>query len=79
MPEKSEILKAAPHGSHYKKLAIEPIEYIEANGLSFHEGSIVKYITRWKDKGGVNDLQKVIWYAQRMVELATKEPTDGRK
>ena len=48
-------------GSHYK-VAIEPIEYIEENGLSFSEGNVVKYITRHKRKGGVEDVLKAIDY-----------------
>jgi hypothetical protein len=66
---KSQVLKAAPHSSHYKKMAIEPIQYIEANGLSFHEGAIVKYITRWRDKGGIADLEKIVFYCNRLIEL----------
>lgn len=54
--------------SHYKKLKIEPIEYIEENVLHFHEGEIVKYITRWRDKGGIKDLEKVEWYVHRLME-----------
>ena len=53
---------------HYSKCAIEPIEYIYANKLGFFEGNIVKYITRWREKGGVEDLKKVIHY----VELLAK-------
>ena len=37
---------------HYKKKSIQPIEYIMANEMDFCEGNVVKYITRWKDKGG---------------------------
>jgi len=40
-------------GNHYKELKIQPIEYILANNMGFCEGAIVKYITRWRDKGGV--------------------------
>jgi hypothetical protein len=45
-------------GSHYKDMAIQPIEYIHKNGLGFCEGNIVKYITRWKTKNGIEDLRK---------------------
>jgi hypothetical protein len=55
-------------GDHYKKLAIQPIEYILGNNLGFAEGNIVKYITRWKDKGGIEDLRKVIHYAEFLIE-----------
>jgi Protein of unknwon function (DUF3310) len=58
--------------THYKKLKIEPIEYIEENDLPFHEGEIVKYITRWRDKGGIKDLEKVEWYVHRLMEREQK-------
>lgn len=46
-------------GDHYSKLAIQPIEYIDANGIPFIEGCIIKYATRWRDKGGIQDLEKI--------------------
>lgn len=55
-------------GNHYRNKAIQPIEFIMVNGLNFCEGSIVKYITRWREKGGIQDLQKVIHYAQFLIE-----------
>ena len=45
-------------GDHYRKMAIQPIEYILANDLGFVEGAVVKYVSRWQSKGGVEDLQK---------------------
>ncbi len=45
-------------GEHYKKQKIQPITYILANELPFIEGNIVKYITRWREKGGIQDLKK---------------------
>lgn len=59
-------------GNHYKELKIQPIEYIVKNELPFIEGNIVKYITRWKQKGGVEDIKKVIHYAQILLELNSK-------
>lgn len=59
-------------GSHYKDKAIQPIEYIAANKLNFCEGSIVKYITRWRDKNGVEDLKKIKHYVDLLIELEEK-------
>jgi len=56
-------------GNHYKDLNIQPIEYITANKLSWCEGNIVKYITRHSAKGGKQDVQKVIHYAQLLLDL----------
>lgn len=49
-------------GDHYSKQAFQPIDYIMANGLGFNEGNIVKYITRHKDKGGAQDIEKIKEY-----------------
>lgn len=56
-------------GDHYKKLKIQPVEYIHANGLGFCEGSVVKYITRWRDKGGIKDLEKAKHFIDLLIEL----------
>lgn len=54
-------------GDHYKKKAIQPIEYIMANKLDFCEGNVVKYITRWRDKGGVESLEKIKQYVDFLI------------
>lgn len=54
--------------THYSK-PIEPIEYITANNLNFCEGNVVKYITRWRDKGGIEDLQKAKQYIQFLINI----------
>lgn len=54
-------------GSHYMT-AIQPIEYILANKLEFCEGNIVKYATRWRFKGGTEDLEKIKHYCDFLIE-----------
>jgi len=59
-------------GDHYGAATghkIQPIEYIYANKLDFIEGNIVKYITRWRDKGGLDDLRKIQHYVDLLMEL----------
>lgn len=60
-------------GYHYKKKTIEPWDFIAANNLGFFEGNIVKYISRWKDKGGVEDLRKARHYLEKLIELQIVE------
>lgn len=55
-------------GSHYKEKAIQPVEYCMANGIGFMEGSVIKYVTRWKDKGGVQDLKKARHFLDLLIE-----------
>jgi len=63
-------------GEHYRKLKIQPIEYIQANDLGFEEGSVVKYITRHKDKNGVQDLRKAIHFIELLIAHDYPEKTE---
>lgn len=56
-------------GVHYKSKVIQPVEYIHANGIGYFEGNVIKYVTRWKEKGGIHDLEKAIHYLQLLIEL----------
>lgn len=56
-------------GDHYKKLAIQPWDYIAANNLGYFEGAAIKYLSRWKDKGGVEDLRKAIHFIEKLIEI----------
>jgi hypothetical protein len=56
-------------GDHYKSKAIQPWDYITSNHLGYLEGNIVKYVSRWRQKGGVVDLQKAQHYLQKLIEL----------
>jgi len=72
--DKSELLAKQAHNSqHYKGFAIEPLQYIEANGIGFHEGNIIKYVSRWRQKDGLDDLKKAKFYIERLIELAEKQ------
>ena len=62
-------LSSQEGGDHYKKLKIQPVEFIFQNNLGFLEGNVVKYITRHKDKNGAEDIKKVIHYCQLILEL----------
>ena len=59
-------------GNHYKDKGIQPIVYIHANNLGFCEGNVVKYVTRWREKGGEADLRKAIHYLELLIQLETK-------
>lgn len=55
-------------GNHYK-LPIEPWDYVIANDLGYLEGNIVKYISRYKKKNGLQDLQKALHYLEKLIEV----------
>lgn len=60
-------------GSHYKNLAIQPVEYIHANNLGYCEANVVKYITRWRTKNGIEDLRKAKHYIDLLIQLEELE------
>ena len=59
-------------GSHYKKHGIQPVEYIHTNKIGYFEGNVIKYVTRWRDKGGIADLEKAKHYIDLLIELEGK-------
>lgn len=69
--EKAPAADPVNHPPHYKTGGIETIDFIEAKGLNYHLGNVVKYITRADHKGNrKEDLQKALWYLQREIEKA---------
>jgi len=61
-------IKRQVGGTHYNKYEIQPIDFIMANNLDWCEANAVKYITRWKDKNGVEDLRKAIHYLELLIQ-----------
>jgi hypothetical protein len=59
-------------GTHYKSKSIQPWDYIVGNNLGYLEGNIVKYVSRWKDKGGVDDLKKARHYLDKLIEVTNE-------
>ena len=62
-------------GNHYKTKTIQPWDYIAANELGYFEGNVVKYVLRWRDKGGIDDLRKAKHYLEKLIELEEDEFT----
>lgn len=69
-------LNKQPGGTHYKQMAIQPVQYIHANGLGYCEANIVKYVSRWRDKNGLEDLLKARHYIDLLIELEGLEKAD---
>jgi hypothetical protein len=59
-------------GDHYQKHRIQPYTFITENELSFFQGNVIKYVVRYKDKNGVEDLKKIIHYCQLEIDQLTK-------
>jgi hypothetical protein len=56
-------------GAHYAEMAIQPIEFITANELSFLEGNIIKYVCRHKKKNGADDIKKAMHYCELLLQM----------
>ena len=59
-------------GNHYREMAIQPVEFIHRNNIGFIEGCVIKYLCRWRSKGGVEDLQKARHFIDLLISLETK-------
>jgi|TARA_Y100000361_G_C11020692_1_gene269343 hypothetical protein len=67
MTSDDDMAKAFPQsrqvgGSHYKDFHIQPYEFISKNDLSFFQGNVIKYVCRYKNKNGIQDLEKIKHY-----------------
>jgi len=60
-------------GDHYKRQAIQPWDFIIANNIGFLEGNAIKYLTRWRAKGGLQDLEKARHYIDKLIEVESKK------
>ena len=60
-------------GDHYRSLPIQPTEVIHRNGIGFIEGNVIKYVTRWRKKGGIEDLRKARHYLDLLIEFESDQ------
>lgn len=65
--------------SYYQKGSVEVTDYITSNEMSFVEGNIIKYVTRYKDKSGIQDLRKARWYLDKLIETQMDIPMEDMK
>lgn len=56
-------------GDHYKAMAIQPFVFITKNELGFAVGNVIKYVCRYQDKNGIEDLKKARHYLDMLIEL----------
>ena len=64
-------------GSHYKNFAIQPAEFIHKNGIGFIPGNVIKYVCRFKEKNGIEDLKKARHYLDMLIEMEEKCKVDN--
>lgn len=69
MENDKSVLKSQVGGNHYSKLAIQPMEYAMKNHLDPCQQTIIKYVTRFRDKGGREDLEKAKHTIDMLIEF----------
>ena len=60
-------------GSHYKKYVIEPWTFIRENLLNPFQANVIRYACRYKNKGGIQDLEKIIHYCEMEIDFMKKK------
>ncbi len=61
-------------GKHYKKFKIQPAEYILSNQLGWAEGDIITYVSRWRFKNGLEDLEKARHFLDILIDHVKNNP-----
>jgi hypothetical protein len=56
-------------GNHYKKYRIQPAEFSYYNNIPYLEATAIKYLCRWRDKGGIQDLEKAKHFIDLLIEF----------
>ena len=69
MTDPESALSIQEGGSHYKSMAIQPVEFITKNSIPYLEGNVIKYVSRHQSKNGIEDIKKAIHYLQLIAEL----------
>ena len=63
---------------YYQKGNIEVTDFIIDQSMSFLEGNIVKYLARYKEKSGIEDLRKARWYLEKLIEEQVKHSENNK-
>lgn len=66
-------LRSQVGGDHYKNHKIQWVEFVHANNMPAIEAMVLKYLLRWRQKNGIEDLRKAIHYIEMLIELEEKK------
>ena len=66
---KEDVLSTQVGGNHYSKYRMQPVEAIQKMNLDFVRGNILKYLVRYRDKNGIEDLKKAKHYAESLHQI----------
>lgn len=69
---RDEALSTQIAGNHYKEFKIQPVEFCYVNNIPYLEATAIKYLCRWRNKNGIEDLQKAKHFIELLIELEEK-------
>ena len=64
---------------HYTQGSMEVITAIEGMGLDYHQGNVVKYVSRYRYKNGIEDLRKAKWYIDRLIYIEEQRAINNQR
>ena len=64
---------------HYTQGDMEVITAIEGMGLDYHQGNVVKYVSRYRYKNGIEDLRKAKWYIDRLIYIEEQRAINNQR
>jgi hypothetical protein len=73
------ILKDNINPKHYKQGKIEVIDFILDQKMNYLEGNIIKYVSRYKQKNGIEDLKKALWYLNKLIGEKENDKDKSKK
>lgn len=76
LPEETPAGAVSRVPDHYQGNGLSPFDVIDAYDLDFYEGNALKYLLRWRRKGGKEDLRKAIHYLEEIIERHTRDGAD---
>lgn len=66
-------------GDHYKKYGnLQPWDVVIAWNMGYLDGTALKYLARWKDKGGIDDLKKAIHFIEKLIETTEQQTAETK-
>ena len=68
----TDALQVQHGGNHYKKFKIQPVEFCHVNGIPYIEATAIKYLCRWRDKGGLQDLEKAKHFIELLIQFESE-------
>ena len=71
--EKQIALETQVGGNHYNSMKIQPIEYTMANEMNPLQHTVIKYVSRYKNKNGIEDLKKAIHSLELLIQFEEKK------